>query len=223
MTVFADRVEAGRLLAAKVAALGVSDPVVLALPRGGVPVAAEVARALAAPLDLLLVRKIGVPWQPELAVAAIVDGAEPQLVIDEPVLRDTGLARSVIDDEARRQLREIERRRITYLQGRAPIAVEGRTAIVVDDGIATGTTMRAALRGLRRRRPAHLVLAVPVAPAETIAALQAEVDRIVCLAQPDPFYAIGAFYRDFHQLDDQEVIDLLAAADRLGPAGSGPR
>jgi putative phosphoribosyl transferase len=156
-------------------------------------------------------------------VAAIVDGAEPQLVIDEPVLRDTGLARSVIDDEARRQLREIERRRITYLQGRAPIAVEGRTAIVVDDGIATGTTMRAALRGLRRRRPAHLVLAVPVAPAETIAALQAEVDRIVCLAQPDPFYAIGAFYRDFHQLDDQEVIDLLAAADRLGPAGSGPR
>jgi putative phosphoribosyl transferase len=207
---FPDRREAGRALAARLAGLQLPDPVVLALPRGGVPVAAEVARALNAPLDLLLVRKIGVPWQQELAVAAIVDGDDPQLVIDEEVRRQSGVSDAYINDEAKEKLREIERRRALYLQGRAPVAVENRTAIVVDDGIATGTTVRAALKALRRRKPAALVLAVPVAPPETVEALTREVDRIVCLEQPSPFHAIGLYYDDFHQVPDDEVLTALA-------------
>jgi putative phosphoribosyl transferase len=209
---FSDRREAGRELAERVARLKLHDPVVLALPRGGVPVAAEVARALGAPLDLLLVRKIGVPWQQELAVAAIVDGDDPQLVIDEEVRRQAGVGDKYINDEAREKLREIERRRALYLQGRDPVAVANRTAIVVDDGIATGTTVRAALKALRRRKPAALVLAVPVAPPETIEDLTREVDRIVCLEQPSPFHAIGLYYEDFHQVPDDEVLAALAAA-----------
>jgi putative phosphoribosyl transferase len=211
---FADRAAAGRLLGEQLAALDLERPVVLALPRGGVPVALEVARALDAPLDLLLVRKIGVPWQPELAVAAVVDGDSPQIVVDERVKRGAGITQEYIEAEARKQLAEIERRRAAYLQGRAPVTVKNCTAIVVDDGIATGTTVRAALRALRQREPDHLVLAVPVAPRDTIEMLRAEVDRIVCLAQPEPFYAIGLHYADFHQLSDEEVVAALAEAVR---------
>ena len=212
---FSDRSEAGRALAARLSGMKLADPVVFALPRGGVPVAAEIARALNAPLDLLLVRKIGVPWQPELALAAVVDGDDPQLVIDEQVQDRSGVSRSYIDSEAKEQLREIERRRAVYLQGRPPIAVENRTAIVVDDGIATGTTVRAALKALRRRKPARLVLAVPVAPPETIEALAADVDEVICLEQPSPFYAIGLYYVDFHQVSDEEVMAALTAATPL--------
>lgn len=212
---FSDRSEAGRALAARLSGMKIADPVIFALPRGGVPVAAEIARALNAPLDLLLVRKIGVPWQPELALAAVVDGDDPQVVIDEEVQGQSGVSRSYIDGEAREQLREIERRRAVYLQGRSPVAVENRTAIVVDDGIATGTTVRAALKALRRRKPARLILAVPVAPPETIEALAAEVDEVVCLEQPSPFYAIGLYYVDFHQVSDEEVMAALAAATPL--------
>jgi len=212
---FSDRSEAGRALAARLAEMKIADPVIFALPRGGVPVAAEVARALNAPLDLLLVRKIGVPWQPELALAAVVDGDDPQVVIDEEVQEQSGVSRTYIDGEAKEQLREIERRRAVYLQGRSPVAVENRTAIVVDDGIATGTTVRAALKALRRRKPARLILAVPVAPPETIDALAADVDQIVCLEQPSPFYAIGLYYIDFHQVSDEEVMAALAAATPL--------
>jgi putative phosphoribosyl transferase len=211
-TPFENRTEAGRLLGARVAALNPAHPVVLALPRGGVPVALEVARALDAPLDLLLVRKIGVPWQPELAVAAVMDGAEPVVVVEPRVRAEAGVKQEYIDQRAREELAEIERRRRTYLPDRAPIAVAGRTAIVVDDGIATGTTMRAALKGLRRRNPARLVLAVPVAPPETVDELRRDVDDVVCLAQPEYFGAIGYFYRDFHQLSDDEVIGLLRQA-----------
>jgi putative phosphoribosyl transferase len=211
---FADRAAAGRLLGEKLAALDLERPVVLALPRGGVPVALEVALALDAPLDLLLVRKIGVPWQPELAVAAVVDGDSPQIVVEERVKREAGITQEYIESEARKQLAEIERRRAVYLQGRAPVSVKDCTAIVVDDGIATGTTVRAALRALRQRAPAHLVLAVPVAPRETIEMLRPEVDRIVCLAQPEPFYAIGLHYADFHQLSDDEVVAALTEAVR---------
>jgi len=206
-------------LAARLSGLKLVDPVVFALPRGGVPVAAEIARTLNAPIDLLLVRKIGVPWQPELALAAVVDGDDPQVVIDEEVQRQSGVSRSYIDGEAREQLREIERRRAVYLQGRSPVAVENRTAIVVDDGIATGTTVRAALKALRRRKPARLVLAVPVAPPETIEALAADVDEVICLEQPSPFYAIGLYYVDFHQVSDEEVMAALAAATPL-PSGT---
>ena len=211
---FQDRVAAGRALGARLAAMRLADPVVLALPRGGVPVGLEVARALHAPLDLLLVRKIGVPWQPELAVAAVMDGGAPVIVVEPHVQAETGVDRAYIEDRAAQELKEIERRRALYLAHRAPESVEGRTAIVVDDGIATGTTMRAALRGLRKRGPARLVLAVPVAPPETIDALRAEVDDVVCLAQPEPFGAIGYFYLDFHQLTDDEVIALMRQAPR---------
>ena len=211
-TPFDDRVEAGRMLGARLAALRLASPVVLALPRGGVPVALEVARALDAPLDLLLVRKIGVPWQPELAVAAVMDGAEPVVVVERHIQAETGVKQEYIEQRAKEELAEIERRRRTYLADRAPVPVAGRTAIVVDDGIATGTTMRAALKGLRRRNPARLVLAVPVAPPDTINELRQEVDDVVCLAQPSFFGAIGYFYRDFHQLSDDEVITLMRQA-----------
>jgi putative phosphoribosyl transferase len=206
---FADRVVAGRALGERLAGMKLADPVVLALPRGGVPVGLEVAKALHAPLDLLLVRKIGVPWQPELAVAAVMDGGAPVIVVEPRVQAETGVDREYIEQRAAQELKEIERRRALYLAHRAPEPVAGRTAIVVDDGIATGTTVRAALRGLRQRKPARLVLAVPVAPPETVDALRAEVDDVVCLAQPVPFGAIGYFYLDFHQLTDEEVIELM--------------
>ena len=214
---FADRTEAGRALAQRLSRMSLPPPiVVLALPRGGVPIGAEVARALNAPLDLLLVRKIGAPWQRELAVAAVVDGQPPDIVLDEETMAATGVDQAYVETEARQELQEIERRRRTYLRGRAPTSVEGATAIVVDDGIATGTTVRAALKALRRRNPARLVLAVPVAPSDTLAALRAEVDEIVCLAEPYPFHAIGLHYGDFHQVGDDEVLAALAAARATG-------
>lgn len=209
---FADRSEAGRALALQLSQLALYAPVVLALPRGGVPVALEIARVLKAPLDLLLVRKIGVPWQPELAVAAIVDGDPPEVVVDEEIQRATGVDDAYISSEAARQTDELQRRRRVYLRGRPVVPLLGRTAIVVDDGIATGTTVRAALKALRRRGTAEIVLAVPVAPRETIDALRAQVDRIVVLSQPEPFYAIGPYYRDFHQVEDAEVVAALSAA-----------
>ena len=179
------------------------------------PWAWRCAKALHAPLDLLLVRKIGVPWQPELAVGAVMDGGAPVIVVEPRVQAETGVDREYIEQRAAQELKEIERRRALYLAHRAPEPVAGRTAIVVDDGIATGTTVRAALRGLRQRKPARLVLAVPVAPPETVDALRAEVDDVVCLAQPVPFGAIGYFYLDFHQLTDDEVIELMRQASGI--------
>ena len=222
---FADRDEAARLLAQRLVQRLAAHPwprplVVLALPRGGVPLGAVVAQALHAPLDLLLVRKIGVPWHPELAAAAVVDGAEPQLVFDEEVLALHGLGRDEVRALVPAALQEIERRRRCYLAGRPPVPVQGATAVVVDDGIATGTTVRAALQALRRRHPARLVLAVPVAPADTLQALRAEVDEVVCLAEPEPFIAVGAHYRDFHPVGDDEVVAALRDAGTW--AGDGP-
>ncbi|MEO5696627.1 MAG: phosphoribosyltransferase family protein [Burkholderiaceae bacterium] len=214
----ADRTEAGRQLAAHLLQLRLPQPiVVLALPRGGVPVGAEIARALGAAFDLVLVRKIGAPGQPELALAAVVEGDPPDIAIDLEVQRITGVDDTDIARRARLELREIARRRQLYLRGRAPVDVTGCTTIVVDDGIATGTTMRAALKALRRRRPARLLLAVPVAPRDTLAALRPEVDQIVCLAQPYPFRAVGTHYLNFDQLDDDEVIAALASADASAP------
>lgn len=217
---FADRAEAGRLLARRVLELHPVDPVVLALPRGGVPVAAEVADALGAPLDLLLVRKIGAPFHRELAVAAIAEGAGEEPFIDEETLRMTGATPDYVRREAEAERDENTRRRAAYLGGRAALPVEGRTAIVVDDGIATGTTVRAALRALRRRRPKRLVLAVPVAPPDTVERLRAEVDDLVCLAEPPYFYAVGAHYADFHQVSDDEVVATLRA--RQPPPAAEP-
>lgn len=173
---FRDREDAGRKLAAELHRFQGSDPVVLALPRGGVPVAFEIARELAAPLDLVLVRKIGAPGQRELAAAAVVDGENMELVVNQDVVDALGISQAYLDQEAKREVEEIERRRTAYLGGRKRVPVEGRTAIVVDDGIATGATMRAALRAVRRRKPSRLVLAVPVAPPDTVESLRSEVD-----------------------------------------------
>jgi putative phosphoribosyl transferase len=210
--VFPDRVEAGRLLAQAVLALDLVDPVVLALPRGGVPVAAEVARALRAPLDLLLVRKIGAPAQRELAIAAVAEGRQAHVVIDEETLRMTGATEAYIAREAKAELREIARRRTAYLHGRPALAVEGKTVVLVDDGIATGTTVRAALLAVRLRKPARLILAIPVAPQDVVAALRPDIDDLVCLSQPPYFHAVGVHYADFHQVSDDEVIRIMDEA-----------
>jgi putative phosphoribosyl transferase len=211
---FRDRADAGRQLAHRLLPYAAQEPVILALPRGGVPVAFEVARQLRAPLDLLFVRKIGAPGHAEFGLGAVVDGAHPQVVLNEEVLAELDVPGRYLEEETRRQLREIERRRQHYLAGRRPIDVAGRGAIMVDDGIATGGTVRAALKGLARARPARLILAVPVAPPDTVERLRAEADEVVCLIMPEPFYAVGKHYDDFTQTSDREVIDLLEEAQR---------
>jgi len=197
--------------------------VVLALPRGGVPIGDEVARRLAAPLDLVMVRKIGVPWQPELAYGAVVDGDEPETVINQDIAAQLQLPEDYLESETARQLDEIARRRTIYLKDRTRPGIAGRTAIIVDDGIATGATVRAALMGVRRADPRQLVLAVPVAPGDTIEALEKDADRVICLEAPLMFGAISVFYRDFHQVSDDEVVALLdrfAADTERGSSGS---
>lgn len=213
---FPDRAAAGRALAAALAARAFKRPVVYALPRGGVPAAVEIAKALDAPLDLLLVRKIGAPGQEELAAGSIVDGERPDLILNEEIIAALGMSRAQIDSVAARELREIERRRALYLPGRAPVSAAGRTAILVDDGVATGASMKAAIAAVRRRTPERIVVAVPVAAPDTAAELASLADDVVCLATPARFGAVGLYYRDFHQLEDDEVIALLAAA--VGPA-----
>jgi len=207
---FHDRRDAGRRLASRLVEYRGRDCVVLALPRGGVPVAAEVADRLQAPLDLLLVRKVGVPHHPELAMGSVIDGGEPIIVRDERIMAMTGTGDDAFDRICARELEEIERRRAFYLGGRSPQPLEGRIAIVVDDGLATGNTMRAALRGARAHRPASLAMAVPVAPADTLAELADAADRLVCLATPPDFQAVGQYYEDFSQTGDREVVTLLA-------------
>jgi len=214
---FTDRADAGKKLARRLLQLKDKKPVVLALPRGGVPVAFEVAKALGAPLDLVLVRKIGVPFQEEYALGAIADGGEPELVIDENIRRSLNIPEDYVERAKAEALEEIERRRRVYLGKRAPVEVAGHTAIIVDDGIATGATMRAALRAVRRRDPAWLVLAVPVAPPESLRRLAEEADETICLHQPEYFAAVGQFYQDFGQTQDDEVIALLAQAERSAP------
>ena len=196
-------------MAARLRALNLDRPVVYALPRGGVPVGLEIANALKAPLDLILVRKIGAPGQPELALAAVVDGQAAQTVINEEIGRATGADAAFLKTALERELKEIERRRTVYLAGRGHISPAGRTAIVVDDGLATGATARAALQALRRQGAARVVLAVPVAPLDTLETMRAEADDVVCLETPQPFYGVGAFYDDFHQLTDEETVALL--------------
>ncbi len=221
---FTNRREAGQQLAAALKKLHLESPVVLALPRGGVPVGFEAARTLDAPLDIIVVRKLGAPGQPELGLGAIVDGDHPQSVLNEEIIQQLGVSPEYLKAEIENELKEIRRRQTAYRKGRAPVNVSGRTAIIVDDGIATGGSIRTALRGLRRLAPKKLVLAVPVAPPEAIQSLRPEADEIVCLLMPQFFYAIGEFYEDFSQTSDQEVIELLDAAHRRDPqAFSTPR
>jgi len=220
---FEDRRDAGRRLADALLRYRDARPVVLAVPRGGVPVAWEVATRLGAPLDVIIVRKLGAPGQPELAIGALVDGDHPQEVLNPDVIRMTGATDAYLHREVARQLEEIHRREARYRPGRSPLELAGRTVIVVDDGIATGASIRAALRGVRRAKPARLVLAVPVAPPETIAALRAEVDDLVCLSTPPDFMAVGQFYERFGQTSDEEAIRLLEdAREAAGDAKPAP-
>lgn len=209
--VFADRSDAGRRLARALRAYANrNDLLVLALPRGGVPVGFEVAQALRAPLDLLLVRKLGVPGHEELAMGAIASGGIQ--VLNREVVAATGVGDAEIQTAVARERRELERREAAYRGARPAPEIANRCVILVDDGLATGATMRAALTALRPQHPAVLVVAVPVAPPDVLARLRAEADDLVCVEAPESFFAIGAWYRDFSQLDDDRVRDLLARA-----------
>lgn len=206
---FATRADAGVQLAARLVPLGLERPVVLALPRGGVPVAAEVAVALHAPLDVLLVRKLGAPMHSELAIGAVVDGTPPQTVLNDMLLQRLAVSERYIVQHRDAALAEIERRRRLYCGNRSGIDVHGRTAIVVDDGVATGMTAQAALIALARQGAARRILATPVIAPETARMIEADGVDVVAVAEPEDFLAVGQFYRDFHQLEDDEVIAIL--------------
>jgi putative phosphoribosyl transferase len=210
--IFADRAEAGALLAGRIAALDLADPLVLALPRGGVPVGAEIARRLAAPLDVVFVRKIGAPYEPELAIGAVADGPAPVVVLNAKLVEAMALDQAYIEAQAARERAVIEQRRREYQGLRPEVDPAGRAVIVVDDGVATGMTMQAALRWVRRLHPARVVAAVPVASREAIAMLRREADAVVCLSAPRRFLSVGSFYRSFAQVTEEEVARLLREA-----------
>jgi predicted phosphoribosyltransferase len=214
---FRDRSDAGRLLSAQLATYAHrSDVLVLALPRGGVPVAYEVARALGAPLDVFLVRKLGVPGYEELAMGAVATGGVR--VINDDVVHALRIPDFVIDAVAEWEQQELARRERLYRGDRPPPDVRGHTVILVDDGLATGATMLAAVKALKLQQPAHIVVAVPVASPDTCEQLQSEVDDVVCAVTPEPFYAVGFWYEDFSQTSDEEVRELLARAEQAAPS-----
>jgi predicted phosphoribosyltransferase len=212
---FRDRTDAGRQLAAELGHyVGRDDVVVLALPRGGVPVAAEVARALGAPLDVFLVRKLGVPGREELAMGAIASGGVR--VLNDDVVRELGIPEHWIEAVAAREDEELRRREAAYRDDRPLPDVRGKTVILIDDGLATGASMRAAVAAARKLGPARVVVAVPVGAAETCREFRAIADEVACVEEPDPFFAVGAWYRDFSQTTDDEVRELLAQAAGAG-------
>ncbi|SIN60738.1 putative phosphoribosyl transferase [Parasphingorhabdus marina DSM 22363] len=211
---FSSRRDAGRKLAARFVGKNSGEPVILALPRGGVPVAYEVAKALHAPLDLLMVRKIGAEGWQEYGLGAVIDGDGPHLVLNEGIVRELAPNPNYIRAEMRRQLKEIKRRRLIYLGERKPLGLTDRNIIVVDDGIATGGTMRAALECVRKQGPRHITMAVPVAPPSTLNELAVLCDDMICLVSPANFGAVGNFYRDFRQTADSEIIRLMAELEQ---------
>lgn len=208
---FADRRDAGRQLASRLIALAQEQPVVIALPRGGVPVGLEVARALAAPLDVLAVRKLGAPGNPELGVGAIAEGGSA--VFDGAAAGRVGMTQEALDATVLRETQELRRRVERYREGRAPVDVRGRTVILVDDGLATGLTALAALRALRARGARRIVVAVPVGARESVALVRGEADAVVCLTIPTHLLAVGYWYGDFAPVPDEDVIGLLASAE----------
>jgi predicted phosphoribosyltransferase len=217
---FRNRTEAGRLLALKLTAYANRpEVVVLALPRGGVPVAYEVARALNAPLDVFIVRKLGVPGYEELAMGAVASGGVR--VINEPLVAALRIPDYVIEAVAAWEQQELARRERVYRDDRPPLDVQGKTVILIDDGLATGATMQAAVKALRQQQPGRMVVAVPTASPETCDAIRAEVDEIICAITPEPFYAVGFWYEDFSQTTDEEVRELLArSAAETRPAAA---
>ena len=211
--IFQDRGEAGRVLADRLRKYADrEDVIVLALPRGGVPVGYEVAKALNVPLDLLMVRKLGLPGQEELAMGAIASGGV--CILNDEVIKMTGVPKEVIERVANDEKNELERRELEYRGNRPPPEVEGRTVILVDDGVATGSTIRAGVEALRTRRPARIVVAVPTASPAACESLALIADEVVCVAQPDPFMAISLSYVEFPQLSDDDVRDILRRAAR---------
>lgn len=204
---FRDRNEAGRLLGAELAARGLpANAIVLALPRGGLPVGAEVAEALRAPLEVVVVRKLGVPWQPELAMGAIAGGTR---VLDHQLIQDLRISDEEVDATAARETREMERREVLYRSGLPAPDLRGRTVVLVDDGLATGSTMVAAARHVRSAHPQRLIIAAPVASSQACSRLKREADECICLAVPEPFCAVGEWYIDFQQVTDAEVQSIL--------------
>lgn len=211
--VFRNRTEAGQVLARLLAGFARRpDVLVLALPRGGVPVAFEVAKALHAPLDVFIVRKLGVPGQEEYAMGALASGG--LRVVNENVVRLLDIAQADIDAVVEAEQRELERRELLYRDALPPLDVRGRTVILVDDGLATGSTMLAAVKALRRQQPLYIAVAVPTAAADTCEALRADADTVICATTPEPFRAVGLWYEDFSQTTDEEVRELLARARR---------
>lgn len=206
---FRDRKEAGEKLASALNHLKGQDVVVVAIPRGGVVVAAEVAKVLNAPLDVVIPRKIGAPANPELAIGSVVDVGE--VFLNQSLIRQLKVSKAYLNGQVKRELAEIKRRRFRYLGDRS-YALKNTTVVLVDDGLATGYTALAALRYLKSKEPKRLVLGIPVAPKETIDFLKDEADEIICLASPAFFYAVGQFYRDFRQVSDEEVVELLSQA-----------
>ena len=213
MALFNDRRDAGRKLAQKLSAYAnQSDVVVLALPRGGVPVAYEVALALNAPLDIFTVRKLGLPGHEELAMGAIATGGAR--VINQDVVRSFNVPRGVIEAVAKQELNELERRERVFRGNRIMPEIHGKTAILIDDGLATGASMQAAILGLRAKNPARIVVAVPTAPLETCEAFKKLVDEMICATSPEPFYGVGQWYEDFSQVTDEQVQTLLKQASQ---------
>jgi putative phosphoribosyl transferase len=207
---FADRAEAGRLLAAELAMLELpANVIVLALPRGGLPIGLEVAKTLRAPLDVVIVRKLGVPWQPELAMGAIAGGSVQTL--DQDLIRALGISREEIDTVIDKERAEVERREKLYRKGRPALDLRGRTVLVVDDGLATGSTMLVAARYVRSLKPARMLVAVPVGSVQACERLKTEADDCICLSTPEPFEAVGQWYADFPQMNDSEVQRFLKA------------
>lgn len=212
--VFENREEAGRLLALKLSKYKSDDLLVLAVPRGGVPIGYEIAAALDAPLDIIVAHKVGSPESPELAIGAVVDGDEPEVIVNERIISALGVDDAYLKSAIASELKEIHRRQNAYRWGHDPAPIDGKIVVLVDDGVATGASIRAAMRGVKRKGAAKLIVAVPVAPPATVETLAAECDDLVCLETPEDFQAVGQFYRDFSPTSDDEVVELLSKARR---------